>query len=74
LDNRQVFETILKVLEKMHRWQCFALVVMPDHLPLLVAPLRRNEPVSNFSKWLKHGIRAELNPAWNGSKAVLTIF
>jgi REP element-mobilizing transposase RayT len=51
LANSGTWEICLRILFRLDEWTTLAAIIMPDHLHILVAPLRRDASVVPFSKW-----------------------
>jgi len=64
LANDQSWTNINGTLVRLDQWRVLSLVVMPDHLHMLVAPLDRDGDVSDFLKWLKRWFNEAQNPDW----------
>ena len=53
LANGKAWEICRAVFEKLDEWRILSAIAMPDHLHILVAPVRRDACISDFSKWFK---------------------
>ena len=50
---------------KLDKWKVLAAMLMPDHLPVIAAPINnRDMRVGNFSGALKRWMRQELSASW----------
>jgi REP element-mobilizing transposase RayT len=66
LANETAFNAFKAAIGKLENWRILAAMLMPDHLHVIVAPIRnRNAKLGNFSGALKHWMRQELNVSWN---------
>lgn len=65
LANENAFFAFKKAAARLHDWTVLAAVLMPDHLPVIVAPTRdRETKLGNFSAAIKRWMREELNASW----------
>ena len=65
LANNAAFSAFKRAVARLRHWKVLAAVVMPDHLHVIVAPIRdRDAKVGNFSGALKRWIREELGASW----------
>jgi len=53
LANDAAWNVIQKILRRLSRWKTLCIVVMPDHIHLLTAPLERELSIASFLKWFK---------------------
>lgn len=53
LNNDQAWQAVGSTLARLDRWRILCLVLMPDHIHFLAAPLDRAESVSAFFRWFK---------------------
>jgi REP element-mobilizing transposase RayT len=66
LANKPALDAFKAAVAKLHDWRVLAAMLMPDHLHVIVAPLRdREAKLGNFSGALKRWMRQELNASWN---------
>jgi REP element-mobilizing transposase RayT len=62
LANKPALDAFKAAVAKLHDWRVLAAMLMPDHLHVIVAPLRdREAKLGNFSGALKRWMRQELN-------------
>ena len=65
LANEAAFKAFKVAAGKLDKWKVLAAMLMPDHLPVIAAPINnRDTRVGNFSGALKRWMRQELNPSW----------
>lgn len=66
LANETVLNPLKAAFTKLRHWRILAAVLMPDHLPVITAPVQdRNARLGNSSGALKRWMRQELNPSWD---------
>jgi REP element-mobilizing transposase RayT len=53
LANDAAWRALCETLERLDKWNTYCIMVMPDHIHLLTAPLDRELSVAAFLKWLK---------------------
>jgi hypothetical protein len=53
LANDAVWRALCKTLKRLDKWNTYCVLVMPDHVHLLTAPLERELSVAVFLKWRK---------------------
>jgi len=53
LDNEAAWRAFGQTLKRLNKWNTYCVLMMPDHLHLLTAPLERELSVAAFLKWLK---------------------
>jgi putative transposase len=53
LANDAAWRALCQTLKRLNKWNTYCVLMMPDHLDLLTAPLERELSVANFLKWLK---------------------
>jgi REP element-mobilizing transposase RayT len=53
LANEQAWTALTASLERLDKWNTYCVLLMPDHIHLLTAPLDRDLSVSAYLKWLK---------------------
>jgi REP element-mobilizing transposase RayT len=71
LANRVALDAVESFLRGETRWTMLALVLMPDHLHALVAPLNdREQPVTQFSAGLKRHLRRAMSGTWRWQEGV----
>jgi REP element-mobilizing transposase RayT len=65
LANREAFNAFKLAASKLEHWHVLAAILMPDHLHVLVAPMKEREAkLGNFSAALKRWMRKELKASW----------
>ena len=53
LANDAAWLALCQTLKRLDRWNTYCVLLMPDHIHLLTAPLERELSVAAFLKWLK---------------------
>jgi putative transposase len=53
LANDAAWRALCQTLERLDQWNTYCVLVMPDHIHLLTAPLERELSVAAFLKWMK---------------------
>ena len=53
LANDAAWRALRQTLRRLDKWNIYCVLVMPDHVHLLSAPLERELSVAAFLKWLK---------------------
>jgi putative transposase len=53
LDNEAAWRAFGQTLKRLNKWNTYCVLMMPDHVHLLTAPLERELSVAAFLKWLK---------------------
>jgi REP element-mobilizing transposase RayT len=53
LANDAAWKALRDTLERLNKWNTYCVMMMPDHIHLLTAPLDRELSVAAFLKWLK---------------------
>ena len=65
LDNEETWSAIRRAIRRLDRWAFLSLLAMPDHIHMLVSPIRdRDESVSCLLRWFKRWMREELKHEW----------
>jgi putative transposase len=65
LANPETFRAFKFAASKLRDWQVLAAIVMPDHVHVIVAPIKNREAnLGNFSAALKRWMREELTAPW----------
>ena len=54
LANQQAWDVLNLVIQKLHKWEFLAVVMMPDHMHMLVGPrMDPDESLSQMIRWFK---------------------
>ena len=53
LANDAAWRALCQTLKRLNKWNTYCVLMMPDHLHLLTAPLERELSVANSLNWLK---------------------
>jgi REP element-mobilizing transposase RayT len=53
LANDVAWRALCQTLKRLDKWNTYCVLVMPDHVHLLTAPVERELSVAAFLKWLK---------------------
>ena len=53
LANDTAWRALCETLRRLDKWNTYCVLVMPDHVHLLSAPIERELSVAAFLKWLK---------------------
>ena len=53
LANEAAWGTVCEAVNRLHKWNTYCIMTMPDHIHLLTAPLDRELSVAAFLKWFK---------------------
>ena len=53
LANDAAWKALRDTLERLDKWNTYCVMMMPDHIHLVSAPLDRDLSVAAFLKWLK---------------------
>src|SRR4029453_16029983 len=53
LANDAAWKALRDTLERLDKWNTYCVIMMPDHIHLVSAPLDRDLSVAAFLKWLK---------------------
>ena len=65
LANPQIFRAFKLAASKLRDWHVLAAIVLPDHLHIIVAPIRNREAkLGSFSAALKRWMREQLGASW----------
>jgi REP-associated tyrosine transposase len=65
LANPETFRAFKFAASKLQDWHVLAAIIMPDHLHVIVAPIKNREAkLGNFSAALKRWIREQLDASW----------
>ncbi len=64
LADHAAWSALCKAAAQLHEWKTLAMLAMPDHVHLLIAPLDRSASPGNYSKWFKRSVRTELGATW----------
>jgi putative transposase len=65
LANPETFRAFKFAASTLRDWQVLAAIVMPDHVHVIVAPIKNREAnLGNFSAALKRWMREELTTPW----------
>ena len=65
LANPETFRALKFAVSKFQDWHALAAILMPDHVHVIVAPIKNREAkVGNFSAALKRWMREQLGASW----------
>ena len=53
LANDDAWRALCQTLKRLDKWNTYCVLMMPDHIHLLTAPIERELSVAAFLKWLK---------------------
>src|SRR5438552_1826940 len=53
LANDDAWRALCQTLKRLDKWNTYCVLMMPDHIHLLAAPIERELSVAAFLKWLK---------------------
>jgi REP element-mobilizing transposase RayT len=51
--NDAAWKAVCQTLNRLDKWNTYCIMIMPDHVHLLTAPLDRELSVTAFLKWFK---------------------
>jgi REP-associated tyrosine transposase len=65
LANQETFRAFKLIVSNLRDWHVLAAIIMPDHLHIIVAPIKNREAkLGNFSAALKRWMREQLGASW----------
>ena len=62
LANDAAWKAVCETLGRLHKWNTYCIMTMPDHIHLLTAPQERGLSIAAFLKWFKRWF----NESYNG--------
>src|SRR4026207_2242390 len=71
LANDAAWKALRDTVERLDKWNTYCVMMMPDHIHLVSAPLDRDLSVAAFLKWLKRWFNESYD---DGSRAASTGF
>jgi REP element-mobilizing transposase RayT len=70
LANDRAWGAVLSTLARLDRWRVVCVVLMPDHLHLITAPVERDQSLSAFCRWFKRWFNESHQPDWQWQQGV----
>jgi REP element-mobilizing transposase RayT len=76
LANDAAWKALRDTLERLDKWNTYCVMMVPDHIHLVSAPLDRDLSVAAFLKWLKRWFNESYDERreWRCSRVALTVF